>query len=502
MIIENNNKAFHEDGSWRQEEPMVADVLTITESKKEIQKLNRAFQAQKKAFDHNPNPGFETRREWLLRLKKALLNNQERIIDALNEDFSNRSRDETLLAELMPSIQAINYALKHMKQWMKPAKRHVGLLFLPADNAIHYQPLGVIGIIVPWNYPVNLAIGPLVAALAAGNRAMIKMSEFTPRTSELLREILSTTFTEDLVTVISGEADVAAEFSKQPFDHLLFTGSTAVGRMVMKAAAENLTPVTLELGGKSPAVVAEDVPIADAAERIAFGKAFNAGQTCIAPDYVLCPEHKIDAFVDAFIGKFQNMYPTLKDNQDYTAVINERQLQRLKGYLADAEQKGARIIEINPGNESFNRGTRKLPVHIILDATPEMKVLQEEIFGPLLPVIPYKNVDEAVTYINNRPRPLALYYFGYRKSEQKRLLERTHAGGVCINDTLVHFAQDDMPFGGVGESGMGHYHGKEGFLTFSNAKGVHTKQRFHSGKIIFPPHGTLLHHLVYKLFIK
>ena len=481
---------------------MVADVLKITESKKEIQHLSRAFKSQQKAFQHNTMPSLETRKEALLRLKRALLENQERFIESINADFSSRSRDETLLAEFMPAIQGINYALQNLKTWMKPSVRHASILFRPADNRIVYQPKGVVGVIVPWNYPLNLAVGPLTAALAAGNRVMIKMSEYTPKTSRLFQEMIANTFTEDLVCVINGEADVAAEFTRLPFNHLLFTGSTTVGKLVMKAAAENLTPVTLELGGKSPAIVSEDVPLKDAAERIAFGKAFNAGQTCIAPDYVLCPQNRLDAFVDEFRAQFQKLYPSLKDNPDYTAIINDRQLQRLRSYLSDAEAKGATIIPMNPANEDFSRGTRKLPLHLVLGATADMKVMQDEIFGPILPIIPYGTEDEAIRFINNRPSPLALYYFGYQKRAQKRILEKTHAGGVCVNDTLVHFAQDDMPFGGVGESGMGHYHGEEGFHAFSHAKSVHTKGRFNSGKMIFPPHGTVLHQLVYKLFIR
>jgi coniferyl-aldehyde dehydrogenase len=480
---------------------MVAEIITITESKKEFQRLKRTFEAQKRAFTHNPNPSYEFRRDTLIRLKKALLNNQERIIEAINEDYSSRSKDESMLAEFMPVIQSINYTLKHLKEWMRPVKKKVGMLFLFSQNYVLYRPLGVVGIISPWNYPVNLSFGPLVAALASGNRAMIKVSEFTPRTSAVLKEIIANTFTDDLVSIITGGADIAEEFTRLRFDHLLFTGSTAVGKLVMKAAAQNLTPVTLELGGKSPAIIGEDMPIVDAAERIAFGKAFNAGQTCIAPDYVLCPRDMIDAFIDNFKAKFASMYPTLKDNPDFTAIINERHMTRVQGYIDDARNKGARIIEINPANEDFSRGTRKMPVHLILDATPDMTVLQEEIFGPLLPIIPYDKLDDAITYVNERPRPLAMYYFGFRKPPQRYILEKVHAGGVCINDTLMHFAQDDMPFGGVGESGMGHYHGKEGFITFSNAKGVHSKQRLHSGKIVFPPHGTLIHQIVYKLFV-
>ncbi len=480
---------------------MGAKVISITENSKELQRLHRTFQAQKRAFEHNPNPSYEVRKDALLRLKRAVLDNQERLLEALNDDYSSRSRDESMLAEFMPVIQGINYTLEHLKDWMKSHRRKVGLLFLGARNSIHYRPLGVVGIISPWNYPINLSLGPLIAALAAGNRAMIKVSEFTPRTSEVLKDILANTFTDDLVSVITGEADVAEEFTKLPFDHLLFTGSTMIGKRVMKAAAENLTPVTLELGGKSPAIIGDDMPINDAAERIAFGKAFNAGQTCIAPDYVLCPRDKMDAFVDSFKAKFASMYPTLKDNPDFTAIINDRQLKRIRGYLDDAIQKGARVIEVNPANEDFSRGTRKMPIHLVMDATPDMTILQEEIFGPLLPIVPYDSLDDAIKYVNSRPRPLAMYYFGYQKAQQKTMLEKVHAGGVCINDTLMHFAQDDMPFGGVGESGMGHYHGKEGFITFSNAKGVHAKGRIHSGKIVFPPHGTIIHQIVYKLFV-
>jgi len=480
---------------------MAAKVITITEGRKEFQRLTSTFGSQKKAFKHNPNPSFEFRRDTLVRLKKALLNNQERLIDAVAEDYSSRSKDETMLAEIMPVIQSINYTLKHLREWMRPDKKKVGLLFLFSRNYVLHRPLGVVGIISPWNYPIILALGPLVAALAAGNRAMLKVSEFTPRTSAVLQEIITNTFTNDLVSVIVGDANIAQQFSKLPFDHLLFTGSSKIGRLVMQAAAQNLTPVTLELGGKSPAIINDDIPIDVAAERIAFGKAFNAGQTCLAPDYVLCPRDKVRAFVDSFRASFFKMYPTLKDNPDYSAIINDRHLKRLQALVEDAKHKGARIFEVNPANEDFTRGTRKLPVQIVINCSPAMTILQEEIFGPLLPVIPYNNLDEAIAFVNERPRPLAMYYFGFKKIPQKYILGKIHAGGVCINDTLMHFAQNDMPFGGLGESGMGHYHGKEGFNTFSHAKAVHAKQRLHTSKLIFPPHGTLLHQMVYKLFI-
>lgn len=481
---------------------MVANVVQLTESKKHIQYTGRIFEEQRLAFRRNPMPSATERKENLKRLKRVLLKNESRILDAIDRDFSCRSRDETLIAEVMPSVQGINYSLKHLDGWMKPSKRSVSVLFQPASNKVHYQPLGVVGIIVPWNYPLFLAVGPLVAALAAGNRVMVKMSEFTPHMSALFKELMESTFPQDLVAVINGEADVAADFSSRAFDHLLFTGSTSVGKLVMRAAAEHLTPVTLELGGKSPAIISSDVPMTDAAQRIAFGKAINAGQTCVAPDYVLCPTDRIQTFVDEFRTQFAEMYPNLRDNDDFTAIINERQYERLQGYLDDARSKGAEIIEINPAQENMKDGTRKMPVHLVLKATADMKVLQDEIFGPILPVVSYNGIDEAITYINDRPRPLSLYYFGYERDLQDYVIAQTHSGGMCINDTLMQVAQDDLPFGGVGASGMGCYHGKEGFLTFSHARAIFSKQRFNSGKFVYAPHGTALHKMVYKMFIR
>lgn len=481
---------------------MTATVVPLSESKKQIQLTARVLAEQKQAFSRNPLPSLGERLDNLQRLKKALLAHEEQFCEAIDKDFNGRSRDETLIAEVIPSVEGINYAMKHLKGWMQPERRHVSMLFQPASNKVYYQPKGVVGIIVPWNYPLYLAVGPLVAAIAAGNRAMIKMSEFTPHTSALLANLVEATFPRDLVAIINGEADVAADFSTRPFDHLLFTGSTTVGRLVMKAASENLTPVTLELGGKSPAIVSGDVPVEDAAERIAFGKALNAGQTCVAPDYVLCPSDRITAFVDAFQDAMARMYPTLRDNPDYTGIINERQYRRLQDYLADARSKGAQVIEINPAEEHFEDGCRKMPVTLLLNPTEDMKVMQDEIFGPLLPIVASKGLEDAMGFINRRPRPLALYYFGYDRDEQKRLLAGTHSGGVCINDALMHVAQDDLPFGGIGDSGMGHYHGKEGFLTFSHARAVFSKQKINSGKLIYPPHGGALHKLVYRFFIR
>lgn len=459
--------------------------------------LDHLFTRQRQAYAANPLPVVGQRLQWLKSLSELLLGEQETLIAAISQDFSNRSADETRLAELMPSLLGIKDARRHLKQWMKPSRRRVGLAFQPASARVVYQPLGVVGIIVPWNYPLFLAVGPMIGALAAGNRVMLKLSESTPATGELLKRLFARVFPEDLVAVVLGEAEVGMAFSSLPFDHLLFTGSTSVGRHVMRAAAENLTPVTLELGGKSPAIVSADVPLKDAAERIAFGKTLNAGQTCVAPDYVLVPHDRVEGFVEAYTQTVRAFYPTLADNPDYTAIINERQLARLNDYLEDARSKGARVISL------FEQGQgRRLPFSLLLDVSDEMSVMQDEIFGPLLPIVPYTDLAEALAYINHRPRPLALYYFGYDKGEQKRVLEQTHSGGVCLNDTLLHVAQDDLPFGGVGPSGMGHYHGREGFMTFSKAKGVFIKQRFNAARLIYPPYGKAILQWVYKLFIR
>jgi coniferyl-aldehyde dehydrogenase len=459
--------------------------------------LTALFAQQRSAFRVSPMPAAQQRIQWLRALRDLLFNEQVSLIRAISEDFSNRSADETLLGEIMPSLHGIHHATKRVTKWMKPSRRAVGMTFQPAGARVVYQPLGVVGVIAPWNYPLYLAVGPLVGALAAGNRVMIKMSEYTPATAQLVKTLLARIFSEDLVAVVLGEADVGMAFSKLPFDHLLFTGSTSVGRQVMRAAADNLTPVTLELGGKSPAIVSAEAPLAAAAERIAFGKTLNAGQTCVAPDYVLVPKRRVDPFVAAYRDAVQRFFPKLADNPDYTAIINERQLQRLKGYLTDAEAKGAKIVSLYPEAQG-----RRLPQYVMLDVNDEMKVMQDEIFGPLLPVVPYERLDDALTYINDRPRPLALYYFGYDKAEQQRVLHETHSGGVCLNDTVLQVVQHDIPFGGVGPSGMGHYHGHEGFLTLSKAKGVFVKAHFNSARILYPPYRKALQKLLYRLLVR
>jgi len=459
--------------------------------------MEALFARQRSAFTAAPMPSEEDRLRWLDALRDVLAGHQPALIEAIAADFGHRSADETLLAEIMPSLHGIRYASRHLRRWMKPSRRHVGLAFQPASARVVYQPLGVVGIIVPWNYPLYLAIGPLIGALAAGNRVMLKMSESTPATGQLLKELLAQIFPEDQVAVVLGDVEVGQAFARLPFDHLLFTGSTHIGREVMRAAAENLTQVTLELGGKSPAIVSISVPLADAAERIAFGKCMNAGQTCVAPDYVLVPRERVESFVGAYREAVQRLYPSLANNPDYTAIINARQLTRLQDYLDDAQAKGAHVVPLFAEAQQ-----RRMPHCLLLNTTDDMRVMQEEIFGPLLPIVPYDDLEQALAYVNTRPRPLALYYFGYDRSEQQRMLQTTHSGGVCLNDTLLHVAQDDLPFGGVGPSGMGHYHGHEGFLTFSKTKGVFIKQRFNAARLIYPPYGRWWQKLIYALFIR
>ena len=459
--------------------------------------LSELLHAQRTAFNADPMPSLAFRRERLERLYSALIEHQEALVSAISDDFGNRARQETLFAELLPALQSIKHTSRHLRRWMKPSRRSLGLAFQPGSAQVVYQPLGVIGIIVPWNYPILLAIGPLVGALAAGNRVMLKMSESTPATSQLMKTLLGRVFPESEVAVVLGEADVGVAFSRLPFDHLLFTGATSIGRHILHAAADNLTPVTLELGGKSPAIVSHDVPLEDAAERIAFGKTMNAGQTCVAPDYVLVPEQRIDAFVDAYQRVIQQFYPQLSDNPDYTSIINQRQHARLESYLTDAQDKGAQIIPL------FSQGQgRRLPHTLLLNVSDDMRIMQEEIFGPLLPIVPYRQLEDAIAYINHRPRPLALYYFGYERDKQQQVIHSTHSGGVGINETLLHVAVCDLPFGGIGPSGMGHYHGYEGFLTFSKAKAVLRKPRFNATRLLYPPYGKTMQKLAQRLLLR
>ena len=446
---------------------------------------------QRQAHRRDGFPTVATRRERLSRLLKALIKRERQIAAAISADFGHRSDFETYLAEIFTSLETIRHTRRQLGKWMRSSKRGMNLAFRPARAEVRYQPLGVVGIISPWNYPFYLAISPLVGALAAGNRVMIKPSEFTPQTSELLREMIADTFDPAEVTVVNGDADIGKAFARLPFDHLLFTGATKVGKSVMAAAAENLTPVTLELGGKSPAIIAPGFAMERAAKSIMAGKLLNAGQTCIAPDYVLLPESSLDAFVAHARQVVAAMYPNLAANPDYTAIINTRHLNRLQGYLEDAAELGAQVVTINPAGESFDPATGKMPPTLVLQTNDQMTVMNDEIFGPVLPVLTYRDVSEAIDYVNDHARPLALYYFDTDPSRIDRVLRDTTSGGACINETLMHVALEDLPFGGVGPSGMGHYHGFEGFQTFSNAKGVFHQNRINGVGLLRPPYGRL-----------
>jgi acyl-CoA reductase-like NAD-dependent aldehyde dehydrogenase len=419
--------------------------------------------------------------------------NGDRFVEAISADFGHRSAHETRLLELFPSLEAVRHTRSHFGGWMKPQARSPSIWFRPGRARILMQPLGVVGIIVPWNYPLFLAISPLAAALAAGNRVMVKMSEFTPRTGELLASLVTRYFAPDDVTVVLGDAKVGADFAHLPFDHLLFTGSTKVGHDIMRMAADNLTPVTLELGGKSPAILGPDYPLEKAAERIMVGKLLNAGQTCIAPDYVLVPAGREQAFVAAARAVVAKCWPDPAGSPDYTAIVNDRHFQRLQGYVDDARERGAKIEPLSAAQA--NAGTRKLPPLALLGVSDDMRVMQDEIFGPLLPVLPYADLDAAIAYVNSHPRPLALYHFENDSVRRDRVLEETVAGGVTVNDTILHIAQENLPFGGVGPSGMGHYHGIEGFKTFTKQKAVFYQSRLNGMSLFNPPYGALFERL-------
>lgn len=445
------------------------------------------FEMMRKASRSEPLPSIEVRLKRLQALEDVVRKNINAFARAISSDFGGRSTHETRLLEIFPCLEGIAHTRRHLGGWMKTRRRCVSLWFQPGRAEVRYQPLGVVGIIVPWNYPLYLAIGPMTAAIAAGNRVLVKMSEFTPATSALLAELVTQHFSPDEALVVEGDAEVAQAFSALPFDHLLFTGSTAVGHVVMRSAAAHLTPVTLELGGKSPAIVAPGYPVTKAAERIVVGKALNAGQTCIAPDYVLLPEGQEDSFVAAARQALSTCYPSMATTGDYSAVINDRHYQRLIGYLDDALEKGAKLVPLC--DIPADAGTRRFPPVVLLDVTSDMRVMQDEIFGPILPVVPYREMDAAIAYVNERPRPLALYLFDNNQQRIEQVLDETVSGGVTVNDTLLHIAQDNLPFGGVGPSGMGHYHGHDGFLTFSKQKPVFRQSTLNGMGLLKAPYG-------------
>ena len=457
--------------------------------------LRESFERLREARASQGDLDLDARRAHLATLGRLLRDNADAFCDSVDRDFHGRAREETQLLELFPSYGAIRHARRHVGRWMRPQRRPTNFWFLPGRSRVHFQPLGVVGIVVPWNYPIYLAVGPIVAALAAGNRALVKMSEAAPATGELFARLVAAKFDPAVLAIVNGGPEVAQEFVALPFDHLLFTGSTAVGRHVMRAAAENLTPVTLELGGKSPALVGRGIDVADAADRILFGKCLNAGQTCIVPDYALVPEERVEAFAAAARATVAKLYPRLADNSDYTAIVSGRHRARLTAYLDDAKAQGAHVEAINPAGEDLSASPKMAP-HLVTGTTDSMRLMQEEIFGPILPIVAYRTLDEAIAYVNARPRPLALYVFDHDTAAVDRVLAETVSGGVTVNETILHIAQEELPFGGVGPSGMGDYHGRAGFETFSKAKAVFHPSRLSALKLLRPPYGARFERLV------
>lgn len=456
----------------------------------QIEKLHAVFESQKTAFKQNMMPSYSQRIELLDRLEQLLLNNQESIAEAVQQDFGCHSEELTKLVEIMPTVLRVRYAKSHLKKWMKPKSRAINrTLFGFAKNKVVPQPVGVVGNIAPWNFPFDISLGPLSDILAAGNRVIIKPSELTPACSALLEKLVDETFEPEFVAVISGGLDVSEAFSDLPWDHLIFTGGPEIGKKVMRSASKNLVPVTLELGGKCPTIIADDNLNARTVSNIISTKLVKSGQMCIAPDYVFVPKNQLQEFISLTQDSMKKMFPTFAKNTDYTSIINQRHYERLCGYIDDAKQQGAEVIELNHANETAEAGSRKLPLTLVINPSDELKVMKNEIFGPILPVKTYENLQEVIDYVNDRPRPLALYCYSRDKEVISKVTNQTISGGVCINAAATHGLQAALPFGGIGESGMGHHHGHDGFQTFSKLKPVFTQARFDGSSLLHPPYG-------------
>ncbi|WP_246755738.1 coniferyl aldehyde dehydrogenase [Bradyrhizobium sp. CCBAU 53338] len=449
---------------------------------------------QRSSFRRKGVPSLAERRSDLSRLRTALIANRSKIEAAINSDFGHRSRHETGIMELAGLIFGIDYLRSRLPRMMRPEKRHVALHMRFGSARVQYQPLGVVGVMAPWNYPVYLALMPLVTAVAAGNRVMLKPSEFTPKTNALVENILETVFPTDQVAVVNGDASVGMTFSALPFDHLIFTGSTPVGRKVMQAASQHLVPVTLELGGKSPVIIEKGHPLDHASAGIVYGKLISGGQTCIAPDYALVHEDDLQTFLAAYDAAVVSAYPDGPSGDDYTWILNDRHLTRLTGLLTDARDKGATVRLM--GREGRGAHPRAMRPTVVLGVTDDMTIAREEIFGPILPVFTYRTIEEAIEFVDARPRPLALYYYGRDKAAQRKVLDGTVSGNVTINGTILHIAQDDLPFGGVGASGIGAYHGIEGFRRLSHAKGIYEQGRWNGSTLLRPPFGKMAERII------
>ena len=456
--------------------------------------MRALLDAQRTAFTAALPVSRAVRIDRLDRAIAMLIDHAEDWAAACSADFGHRPRELTMISDVLASTGALKHAKKHLSSWMKGDRRKTlfPLGLLGASSRVEYQPKGVVGIIAPWNFPISMVMTPLAGVFAAGNRAIAKPSEFTPAVAEMFATLVPRYFAADEFAIVTGGADVGQAFSQLPFDHIIFTGATGVGKHIMRAAAENLVPITLELGGKSPVIVGQSANIAEVAGKVAQGKMMNAGQICLAPDYVLIDEHREQALVDALVESASTMYPTILDNDDYTSVVNDRHHARLTAHVEDARAKGADITVVNPANEDIaSANGRKMPLHIIRGATDDMTVMQEEIFGPLLPIRRAASTAAAVDYVNAHDRPLGLYYFGKDAGEERKVLDTTISGGVTVNDVIFHVAQEDLPFGGVGPSGMGNYHGFDGFKTFSHGKSVFRQARVDVAKLagIKPPLG-------------
>lgn len=455
-----------------------------------VEQMRQLFARQRAAFATERYPSYQARRANLLALKALVLDNADEIAAAISADFGHRSAHESKLLDIFGLVSEINHALKCLKRWMKPQRRGVGIWFQPGRAALLAQPLGVIGIAAPWNYPLYLTLGPLCGALAAGNRAMIKIASDSSRYGALLARLLGERFDQDLVAVIQPGPGINDQFSRLPFDHLIFTGSPAVGRQIMRNCSENLTPVTLELGGKSPTLVAPGYSLQRAAETILWGKCLNSGQTCVAPDYLFLPEGGEAEFIEHAKAAVARCYPQpLGANPDYSCMINARQLARVEALLTDAREKGARVVALADTDEARRAG--KLAPHLVFNVRDDMHIMQEEIFGPLLPVLTYRRLEEAVDYINARERPLALYLFDDDSERVQQVLRQTLSGGVTVNSVMLHVLQENLPFGGVGNSGLGHYHAEEGFQTFSKMRPIFYQARLNGSFLLKPPYGRL-----------
>ena len=480
-------------------EPVHARLAEAEEA--QLGRLQQLFNLQHEAARQQPAISIPDRRSRLLRLERALTANAAKLEAAISSDFGHRSIHETRILEIFTAVTAARNAHKHLPEWAKPEERAVSIFFKPSRNRVIYQPLGVVGVVAPYNFPLYLSIGPLVGALAAGNRVMLKLSELTPRTGQALEEILGEAFGPAEVAVISGGPEISQAFCSLPFDHLLFTGSQRVGRLVMQAASAHPVPVTLELGGKCPVIIDGGINWPPMVKRIMLGKALNAGQICVAPDYVLLPRGSERLFVQHAQAAVAALYPRLSSNPDYTSIASDQHHARLQLMLEDARSQGAELIELNPGGGALPAGSRKIAPTLVLNPTPTMRVCQEEIFGPLLPLVSYASLDEAIRYVKARPRPLALYCFSRDRGFIREVIERTESGSVGVNTVVRHAGQTELPFGGTGESGFGRYHGEEGFKLFSNQRGVMYEGRYTSFATFYPPYGRVVDTLL-KVMLK